>query len=48
VNLGGMPFVPNKSLGTALKFISKNKALNIIIYGLILLLTLYHSEYLQI
>ncbi len=47
VNLGGMPFVPNKSLGTALKFVSKNRVLNIIIYGLILLLALYHGEYLQ-
>ena len=47
VNLGGMPFVPNKSLGTALKFVSKNRVLNIIIYGLILLLAFYHSEYLQ-
>ena len=47
VNLGGTPFVPNKSLGTALKFVSKNKVLNIIIYGLILLLAFYHSEYLQ-
>jgi membrane-bound metal-dependent hydrolase YbcI (DUF457 family) len=48
VNLGGMPFVPNKSLGTALKFVSKNKVLNIIIYGLILLLIYYQKEYLII
>ena len=25
VNLGGMPFVPNKSLGSALKFVSKTE-----------------------
>ena len=47
VNLGGMPFVPNKSLGTALKFVSKIKVLNIIIYGLIFLLLYFQKEYLN-
>ena len=43
VNLGGMPFVPNKSLGTALKFVSKNKLLNVILYSLITILIYCNS-----
>ena len=43
VNLGGMPFIPNKSLGTALKFVSKNKLLNVILYSLITILIYCNS-----
>ena len=35
VNLGGIPFIPNKSSGTALKFYSKNWRINFIVYTLI-------------
>ena len=35
VNLGGMPFIPKKSIGTALKFYSKNWKINLGIYALI-------------
>lgn len=35
VNLGGMPFIPKKSIGTALKFYSKNWKINLGVYALI-------------
>lgn len=38
VNLSGIPFLPKKSLGTALKFWSKSKFASISIYGVLLFL----------
>jgi hypothetical protein len=32
VNLGGMPFIPKKSIGTALKFYSKNWKISLTVY----------------
>ena len=32
VNLGGMPFIPKKSIGTALKFYSKNWKISLAVY----------------
>ena len=34
VNLGGIPFIPNKSIGTALKLYSKNWKLSLGVYGI--------------
>ena len=45
VNLEGIPFIPNKSLGTALKFFSKNRLINILIYLLILILFIYNIPF---
>ena len=42
VNLGGTPFIPNKSLGSALKFFSNSRFINISVYALILILLIYH------
>ena len=42
VNLGGTPFVPNKSLGSALKLYSKNWIPSIAVYTLIVLLAYMH------
>ena len=32
VNLGGIPFIPNKSIGTALKLYSKNWKTSLVVY----------------
>ena len=42
VNLRGMPFVPNKALGTALKLYSNNLRLTLGIYFLIIVLAYYY------
>jgi len=34
VNLGGIPFIPNKSIGTALKLYSKNWKISLGVYGI--------------
>lgn len=34
VNLGGIPFIPNKSIGTALKLYAKNWKLSLGVYGI--------------
>ena len=34
VNLGGIPFIPNKSIGTALKIYSKNWKISLGVYGI--------------
>ena len=34
VNLGGIPFIPNKSIGTALKFYAKNWKISLGVYGI--------------
>ena len=33
VNLGGIPFIPNKSIGTALKLYSKNWKISLVVYA---------------
>ena len=42
VNLGGFPFIPNKALGTALKFYSNNMVISLALYFVILLLGYLH------
>ena len=42
VNLGGMPFFPNKALGTALKFYSNNMVITLALYLGILFLVFLH------
>jgi hypothetical protein len=34
VNLGGIPFIPNKSIGTAVKLYSKNWKISLGVYGI--------------
>ncbi len=41
VNLGGIPFVPNKALGSALKLYSNNLKITIAIYFIIIVLAYY-------
>jgi hypothetical protein len=38
VNFHGVPFIPNKAFGSALKFFSQSKVTNVVVYGLILFL----------
>ena len=44
VNLGGIPFIPNKAIGTALKFYSNNMVINGALYTTILVLGYYHWD----
>jgi len=44
VNLSGIPFVPNKSLGTALKLFSKSRITNLIIYVILIFLIWFNSN----
>jgi len=44
VNFGGLPFLSKSSLGSALKFFSKNKFINLAIYGAIFFLLLGNWE----
>ena len=47
VNLGGFPFIPNKALGTALKFYSNNMVISSTLYFVILLLGYLHWSQLE-
>lgn len=38
INFHGIPFIPNKALGSALKFFSHDTSINVFVYGTILLL----------
>lgn len=38
VNFHGIPFIPNKALGSALKFFSDDTSINVLVYGTILFL----------
>jgi len=45
VNLSGIPFIPNKSLGSALKIMSKSSQVNMIafmILGILIIMTYFH------
>lgn len=48
VNFHGTPFVPNKALGSALKFTSKNKAITASVYIAIALLIIWNSDVLSL
>lgn len=38
INFHGMLFIPNKAFGSALKFFSQDRGINVVVYGLILFL----------
>jgi membrane-bound metal-dependent hydrolase YbcI (DUF457 family) len=48
VNFHGTPFIPNKALGSALKFTSRNKAITTSVYIAIILLIIWNSDVLSL
>jgi hypothetical protein len=43
VNFHGTPFIPNKALGSALKFVSQSALMNVLVYGALVLLILVNG-----